>query len=127
MKKKNPKIELGNCFQYAAQYMLRARGKDMLLVHSYATGTGVQNKGIRFSHAWIEDGDIVIDPSESKTDPIIARKEKYYMAGKIKADEGVRYTIDEMIDKMTKHENYGPWDLKPTKEEILVLALTNIL
>lgn len=98
----------GTCFQDAMQYMMRhgKRGDDkILLVHGLVVGQG-SIKGIVYNHAWIEDGDTVID----ETVPIKMPAAFYYRIGKINKKTVFKYTYDEMAKKVSKFKTYGPWE-----------------
>ena len=94
----------GNCFQAAYDYLIRH--PDTILVHGVVTGQGAI-KGVQYTHAWIEDGDTVIDktiPEEFSELP----KMVYYSLGNIKITR--RYTYKEALQQVVETEHYGPWD-----------------
>lgn len=100
----------GDCFEVAWKIMLDAKGKDLdyVLVHAEVTGQGPV-EGIKFIHAWVEIGDVVIDNSNDNN--IVMRKEKYYEVGKISEDKMKRYTIEEALEWALKTGNFGPWEI----------------
>ena len=117
----------GNCMEAAANLMLRYNspffGKqlkannDTFLVHSLVHGQG-ECAGLRFSHAWVEDGSIVIDKSNGN-DIRMEAKIYYAIGGVNKTQKGayVRYSFNEMKRKLNKTKHYGPWDLDMNLEE----------
>jgi hypothetical protein len=122
----------GDCMKVAAQLMLQYHtdffGKRLkangspVLIHALVWGKGAL-MGKRFSHAWVEDGDMVIDRSNgrSKTEPI--PKSVYYRLGNVEPNEAGAYKKYEYADmkkflSSTKH--YGPWELDEKLEESLM-------
>ena len=116
MTKKNKK--LGDCFENSVELMMENRGVDFILVHGLVTGTGGDVVGMRYVHAWVELGNIVIDTSREINNPIIRAKNNYYEIGKIKVSETKRYNLKEIGDMILKYKVYGPWEIKATKEEL---------
>ena len=116
---------LGNCYEAAGKYMmdqcLTNNRCGLILVHGEVGGQGPL-AGVRYGHAWVEDGDNVIDKSNGRD--IKMPKFFYYAVGQIQhevfddkgyhpAKENVhRYTWEEARDKITTHGHWGPWDLK---------------
>ena len=82
---------------------------NLILVHGEVTG---QRKiaGIKFGHAWIEDGDTVIDMSQGRD--IRMPKALYYALGNINPSNTFRYTPEEMNKKLLEFKHWGPWDLQ---------------
>ncbi|KKN18187.1 hypothetical protein LCGC14_0958230 [marine sediment metagenome] len=115
MSKKN---KLGDCFENSVELMMENRGVDFILVHGLVTGTGGDVIGMRYVHAWVELGNIVIDTSREMNTPVIKAKNNYYEIGKIKASETKRYNLKEVADMVLKYKVYGPWEIKATKEEL---------
>jgi hypothetical protein len=103
----------GDCYQAAAQHLMKETifagnpNSDLRLVHGEVSGQGPL-KGRTFGHAWIENGDSVIDRSNGQN--IQMPKDAYYLLGKI-SNYHV-YTPEEARDKMMEHGHYGPWDLQ---------------
>lgn len=137
---------LGDCYEAAAKYMMdhgtqwafassADQNPDLVLVHAEVKGQG-QIEGLFFGHAWVEDGDTVIDVSNGRN--IRMPKPLYYALGGLyhkpmprggvkqsgRKGEPVfdlpyrrepnwhRYTEEEMAINMVRHKHYGPWDLK---------------
>jgi len=57
----------------------------------------------RIGHAWVEAGDVVIDPAQS----LSWRKEKYYRVGKVKICN--RYSALQAMEMAVRFEHFGPW------------------
>ena len=118
----------GNCMQAAANLMLRFHtnffGKQLksksgnpIIVHALVRGQGPV-AGLRFPHAWVEDGDTVID--QSNGNDIRMDKRIYYAIGGIKPKEKgayKAYSFNEMSKKLRSTNHYGPWDLDERLEE----------
>lgn len=97
----------GNCFEVSARYVVDSKlfgDRDFELVHGAVTGQGPIS-GINYSHAWIEDGDFVIDLSNNKS--VKLPKFLYYAMGRI--NEVVKYSPEEARKNMLKYKHYGPW------------------
>jgi hypothetical protein len=74
--------------------------------------------GLRFPHAWVEDGDTVLDYSNGNK--INMDKRVYYAIGGIKPNEKgayKKYNFQEMKKKLKSYMHYGPWDLDEKLEE----------
>jgi hypothetical protein len=101
----------GDCYEAAARYIidhaLMGKEKGLVLVHGIVTGQG-PIRGIQYGHAWVENGDEVIDKSRGRD--IHLPKAVYYALGNI--SETIRYTPEETRRKLLDTGNYGPWDLK---------------
>ena len=122
----------GDCMKVAAQLMLQYHtdffGKRLksngspVLIHALVWGRGAL-MGKRFSHAWVEDGDMVIDRSNgrSNTEPI--PKSLYYRVGKVEPKEAgayKKYEYAEMKKFLSSTKHYGPWELDERLEESLM-------
>jgi len=97
----------GNCFEVAARYVIDNKlfgNKNLKLVHGVVIGQGVI-AGIKYDHAWVEDGDVVLDFSDNKS--IKLPKFLYYALGKINAVSV--YSPEIVRKKMLKYQHYGPW------------------
>ena len=91
----------GDCFVVASNYV--QKHPEAILCHGIVTGQG-PIAGVQYNHAWVEEGDTVID----KTVDITLPKIVYYAIGNIEIVK--RYTFKEMLEQMIEHETYGPWD-----------------
>lgn len=119
----------GDCMEAAANLMMRFHtpffGKQLqsksgnpILVHALVYGQGAV-KNLRFPHAWVEDGDTVIDQSNGRD--IQMDKRVYYAVGKIDPKQKgayKTYTFKEMKKKLTSTGHYGHWDLDENLEEV---------
>lgn len=113
-KKKTPTKARGNCYEAAGKYIMGAclvKPKcGLILVHGEVSGQGPL-EGVTFGHAWVLDGDTVIDPSNGRE--VKMPKSLYYALGGIDRIRNLhQYTWDEAKEKMVQFEHYGPWDLK---------------
>ena len=118
----------GDCMIAAAHLMLRfnsnffgkkeqSKSGKPILVHALVHGQG-SVKGLRFPHAWVEDGDMVIDQSNGRD--IRMDKRVYYAIGGIKPKEKgayATYNYIQMTRKLRDTQHYGPWDLDEKLEE----------
>jgi hypothetical protein len=110
--KKDPAPEAcGDCFEAAGKYMMdqKMRGADegLVLVHGEVTGQG-PIEGLKYGHAWVEDGDWVIDKSNGQD--LRLPKEIYYALGRV--GKVHRYDYRKFARKVTDTGHWGPWDLK---------------
>lgn len=107
-------MKRGDCYQAAAEYLLdhgSRLGPDARLVHGLVTGQGAI-AGIRYGHAWVEVGDMVIDPSNGRL--LHLRREHYYFLGQIRESELTRYSRAQTRELMLDFLHYGPWEAKET-------------
>ena len=96
----------GNCYEAAAKLLTAHRGcAGAELVHGTVTGQG-PIAGVRYGHAWVEVGDVVLDPSNGRF--VVARKSAYYAVGEI-TEPVSRYGFEVALRLMLKHRHYGPW------------------
>lgn len=100
----------GDCYEAAANYMLNnASNPNLRVVHGEVEGQGPL-EGVTFGHAWIEDGDTVIDPSNGGN--LRMPRADYYALGKIDQLNNTHvYGPQEAMRRMIETELYGPWDL----------------
>jgi len=99
----------GDCYKAAADYVIdhafRSNGKKgLVLVHGEVTGQGAID-GVQYGHAWVEDGSTAIDVSNGRN--INMPKPLYYAIGRI--GKTIRYTPEQMREKILKHKHFGPW------------------
>lgn len=95
----------GNCFVVSLEKFMENPTRYKL-VHGVVTGQGVL-EGIPYCHAWVEDGDTVIDmtlPSSMRRFP----KDAYYSIGNIEITK--KYNHRQVLENVCKYETYGPWD-----------------
>jgi hypothetical protein len=97
----------GDCYEAAAKLLYAHRScPGIVLVHGTVTGQG-PIAGIRYGHAWIEIGDVVLDPSNGRF--VCARKSAYYAVGEIR-EPVARYAFEAAARQMLETRHYGPWD-----------------
>lgn len=115
--KKRMAVSLGDCYEANGKFFmgqtlpfLGGSSKNMRLVHGEVTGQG-SLAGVNYGHAWVEDGDTVIDKSNGKN--IRMPKAVYYALGGIDRNDNLhKYTPEEFRRKVSRHEHWGPWDLR---------------
>ena len=102
----------GDCYPTAGIYMMDEcmfRIKcDLLLVHAEVTGQG-PIEGLKYGHAFIIDGDEVIDKSNGNN--IRMPRTAYFAEARIRNNYHI-YNYDQFRQKIIEHQHYGPWDLK---------------
>jgi len=100
----------GDCYEAAAKLLYAHRScPGIVLVHATVTGQGPIS-GMRYGHAWIEIGDVVLDPSNGRF--VCARKAAYYAVGEIN-EPVTRYAFEEAARQMLETRHYGPWETRP--------------
>ena len=117
----------GNCFGDAFDYIFRegviGGKKDLILVHAIICPIMGPLAGVNFGHAWIEDGNNVIDTSRNNE---VMDKQSYYLLGGLinfptrnfnketqfstKEENIHRYSVQEAKKMVLEHEMYGPWE-----------------
>ena len=111
-------MPLGDCYEAAGKWFLdnamnvftaKPKDPDLRLVHGEVMGQGPL-AGVGFGHAWVEDGDMVIDPSNDKLTRM--PKQLYYLLGKIDRIDNVhRYDVPTFRRRIATYQHWGPWDL----------------
>lgn len=119
----------GDCMEAAVNLMMRYHsdffGKPIesvsgnpVLVQALVYGQAAL-MGLRFPHAWVEDGEIVHDYSNGgKT---VMGKKEYYKLGRIDPNEKgayFRYNYSTMKWYLRRTKHYGPWELNERLEEV---------
>ena len=108
----------GDCYEAAVNYLLdhtlgmgvQNPNHDLRLVHGEVAGQGPL-EGKTLGHAWIEDGDMVIDQSNGRD--VYMPKWMYYQLGRIHELNNIHvYTPEQARAKMIETKIYGPWDLR---------------
>ena len=100
----------GDCYEAAAKLLHAHRDcPGIALAHGTVTGQGPV-AGIRYGHAWVEIGDVVLDPSNGRL--VVARKPAYYALGQIARP--ARYGFGEAARRMLETGHYGPWEKRPS-------------
>lgn len=95
----------GDCFVQALHTFMEDPS-SYTLVHGVVDGQGPL-EGIQYCHAWVEDGDYIIDktmPPQYQNLPI----DVYYNIGNIKITR--KYDLKGVCNMVDKYETYGPWD-----------------
>ena len=125
-KKRPPNVQAnGDCYEAAFNWVFehclhwisadRKGDKGIFLVHGEVRGQG-PIAGLRYGHAWVEDGDMVIDQSNGRN--IRMPKVAYYALGGVYPDTPPfkpnlhRYTPEEARGRCLETKIYGPWDLE---------------
>jgi hypothetical protein len=100
----------GDCYEAAAKLLYAHRScPGIVLVHGTVTGQG-PIAGMRYGHAWLEVGDVVLDASNGRF--VCTRKSTYYAAGEIR-DPVARYDFEAAARQMLETRHYGPWETCP--------------
>ena len=105
----------GNCYEANGSYFMEnalfpGNNKKLKMVHGEVTGQGSLD-GVKYGHAWIEDGNTVIDVSNGKN--IKMSKKAYYQSGHIGENGNIHtYSPEKFREKILQHEHWGPWDLR---------------
>ena len=122
----------GDCYEAAGKYIMNecmADDCDLILVHGEVAGQG-NLAGIRYGHAWVEDGNTVIDKSNGRN--LHMPVPFYYSLGQIASPdmskwgtpEGMwdpdlftggnlhKYLWPEARQKILDSGHWGPWDLE---------------
>lgn len=95
----------GDCFVVALNKWME-NPERYTLVHGVVTGQGAID-GVKYTHAWVEDGNNVIDmtlPEDMQVFP----KDAYYAIGNIKITR--KYKYKDVLNNVCTYETYGPWD-----------------
>ena len=104
--------ELGDCFEVAGRIILASTPRECLvLCHGTPIGTGYDNMGKRYWHAWIEtpEGFVIDHSNGGSTRPPIPIP-VYYLAGQLDEDHVWRFNHEEARHALTvEHLHYGPW------------------
>ena len=101
----------GDCYEAAFKYIMEKSlfGPEnrLVLVHGTPLGQG-PIEGLRFGHAWVEDGNTVIDRSNGGNTHM--PKRDYYELGNIDPKDSYRYSWSEAREMASKFKHYGPWE-----------------
>lgn len=101
--------KLGDCYEAAGKYILAHPSDGLRLVHAEVMGQG-SIAGTTFGHAFVLDGDTVIDTSNGRN--IRLPSVIYFALGHINdIDNFFIYDENEMRSKIIKSQHWGPWDL----------------
>ena len=100
----------GDCFEAAGKYILDNPGSGLKLVHAEVMGQGPL-EGVTFGHAFVLDGNNVIDVSNGRNIQMPAMI--YYSLGQIDSLNNVfTYTEAQAREKILEFMHWGPWDLQ---------------
>ena len=104
----------GDCYEAAGRFMMDECLMDpsctLVLVHGEVAGQGPLS-GLTYGHAWVLDGETVIDKSNGRNLQI--PKILYYALGGIDHIGNVHtYTWEQARKKIAQSKHWGPWDLK---------------
>jgi hypothetical protein len=104
----------GDCYEANGRYFmdhgLFGGDGNMRLVHGEVTGQGPL-EGVNYGHAWVEDGNTVIDVSNGRNTRM--PKAVYYALGNIEQNDNIhKYTASEFRRKVSQYKHWGPWDLR---------------
>jgi len=97
----------GDCYVVSGRYMMDhcfIGNENLSLVHGTVTGQR-KIEGVKYDHAWIEDGDMVIDKSCGRD--LHIPKPVYYAIGRIENTK--RYNCQEFRQMINKYKHWGPW------------------
>ena len=100
--------ERGDCYEAAWKLIDGMSEVGATLVHGKPVGTGEENNGIRFGHAWVELSIAILDPSNGKL--VMVLRDEYYKVGKIRAKDNRVYTREEAMLRAVETGTFGPWD-----------------
>jgi hypothetical protein len=104
---------VGDCYPTAFHLVVDER-PDALVVHGEVDGQGPAF-GERFGHAWVEDGDTVLDYSNGLA--VEMDRDRYYEVGGIDEAEVYRYDRREAMVEALRTGVYGPWADAELSEE----------
>lgn len=94
----------GDCYESAVTQILFDKGSRVVLVHGRPTLQAPPF--VEYGHAWIEDGDEVIDATNGFRGP----RWTYYMLGKIDYRNNLVYTPEQARAFIRYYGHYGPWE-----------------
>jgi len=103
----------GLCYENAGRFVMRKKefdGEPLVLCHGEVFSHEAETY---HGHAWVEWGDgvgMVLDPSTGKPEPVIASCSTYYLMGKIDPATVIRFEMDELVHKLARNHNWGPWE-----------------
>ena len=104
----------GDCYEAAGKFMMdscQLGGDDcnLILVHGEVGGQG-QLEGVTFGHAWVIDGNTVVDKSNGRD--VQMPQPVYYAIGQIDNIGNVhQYTWPEARKQILDSGHWGPWEL----------------
>lgn len=101
----------GDCFLVSGRYISSEgiTNPNLVLVHAIIKPRMGKMAGVSYWHAWIEDGNKVIDLSEGKTGTAAEFNKDFYY-GVADPQQIFKYTFKEVLEKTLSEHNWGPWD-----------------
>jgi len=107
----------GKCYQLSADYVVdNENGQSLTLCHGWPILTAGPHRGSRYGHAWVErkckhSGRVECwDSVHDKWFDALP----FYVAGRIEWDKVVRYSFEDVLDKILSADaTYGPWVEEP--------------
>lgn len=96
----------GRCFE--AAFAALAQHPSGMLVHGTPLGHAGEVASIRYAHAWIELGTLLVVDLTMSGHPIMPR-ELYYRACGLDESHVKRYPRYEAYATLHAYEHYGPW------------------
>tara|TARA_B110000914_G_C15295466_1_gene368585 strand:+ start:81 stop:482 length:402 start_codon:yes stop_codon:yes gene_type:complete len=110
-------LKAGSCYRTAYTYVSNEYVKDrktkVLLIHANVVGDGGNVIGHQYGHAFVLDGDTVIDTEANIKMPY----EKYVDLGNV-TDE-IIYTALEAMQYALGSKHYGPWTSEFVPADVL--------
>lgn len=119
----------GDCFQ--AAFGLQRDDDTLILCHGLAIGTGTENGGRRFWHAWAERTQTFDVPGYPHPVEVVTcldyangrsiqlPAQMYYRIGQIEPGLTYRYTRHEAAVEAVRTLHYGPWVADPEGVEVV--------
>lgn len=101
----------GDCFISAGRYISTngIKNPNLVLVHAKIRPRMGPMKNVVYWHAWVEDGNKVIDLSEGKTGNAAEFDKNFYYAV-ADPQQIFKYTFKDVLKKTLSEQNWGPWD-----------------
>lgn len=102
--KKNPWT--GRCFEAAVEALYQH--PSAVLVHGTPLGEAGEVAGIRYAHAWVELGDLLVIDLTMNGGSTMPRS-LYYRVNSLLESDVRRYSKTEALAMMAQSQHYGPW------------------
>jgi len=102
----------GRCYELAGRWQLQHDDDEALLVHGHISNRHSEVNYPELNHAWITKGDQVWEPT---TDKWIDKGAFYAL---YHAQEYAVYTHEELLLKLARTQNWGPWDTESLGESL---------
>ncbi|MCK9435040.1 MAG: hypothetical protein M0R32_09550 [Candidatus Cloacimonetes bacterium] len=100
----------GDCFVVSGRYVSSEgiKNQNLTLVHALIRPRMGRLAGVEYWHAWVEDGNKVIDLSEGKTGEKSEFPKDFYYA-LADPQQIHRYSYEETLERTLAEKNWGPW------------------